>query len=491
MYDPAVPNSSQRPEGDARSLLAAVVDSSDDAIFATDLEGVILTWNRGAEEMYGYSAAEIVGQSIGILIPDDRRDELVRTPPRIKAGERIQHQQTVRRTKEGRLIDVSVSLRPLRDGEGRIVGASATVRDVTEQKRVERALKSSEAHWRSVIESAVDGIIVIDQRGIVQALNPAAERLFGYAAAEVVGRNVRMLMPSPYHEEHDAYLQRYLETGQQRIIGIGREVTGLRKDGSTFPVHLAVGEMLIEGERKFTGILHDLTARVAMEERLREQSALTKLGEMAAVVAHEVKNPLTGIRGAIQVIGTRLPPGGKDAAIAREIVARLDALNELMKDMLLFARPPQPKIAHVNVVALVETVTHLVCQDPSTAGLHVELSGTIPPVPADPELLKIVLQNLLINASHAMDGQGTIRISTHVDGDGWRILVADEGPGIPPEVRDRLFTPFFTTKARGTGLGLSTAKRLVEALGGSIDLECPPSGGTVVSLRFPAQAVSS
>jgi len=489
VYDRGVSDEPFQPDSDPESLLAAVVDSSDDAIFATDTDGVILTWNRGAQKMYGYAPREIVGRSIEILVPEDRREELVRTPARIKAGESIQHHETVRRTKDGRLLDVSVSLRPLRGGNGRIVGASATVRDVTEQKRAERALRSSEAHWRSIIESAVDGIIVIDQRGIVEAINPAAESLFGYPAYEVVGRNITMLMPSPYREEHDAYLARYLKTGEQRIIGIGREVTGQRRDGSTFPVHLAVGEMRIDGERKFTGILHDLTARVAMEARLREQSALTKLGEMAAVVAHEVKNPLTGIRGAIQVIGTRLPAGGKDAAVAKEIVARLDALNDLMKDLLLFARPPQPKIAAVNVVALIETVTNLVCQDPAAKALRVEVTGTIPPVLVDAEMLKIVLQNLLLNSSHAMEGRGTIRVSATFAAEGWQIAIADEGPGIPNDVRERLFTPFFTTKARGTGLGLSTAKRLIEALGGVIEVACPPEGGTVVTLRFPVQTV--
>src|SRR5262249_29284225 len=156
-------------------------------------------------------------------------------------------------------------------------------------------------------------------------------RLFGYRQAEVLGRNVNMLMPEPYRSEHDGYIARYLTTGQAKIIGIGREVTAMRKDGTRFPVHLAVAEMHIEGASKFTGIIHDLTARVRIETQLREQSALTKLGEMAAVVAHEVKNPLTGIRGAIQVIGGRLPAGSKDAAVVKEIVARLDALNDLMK----------------------------------------------------------------------------------------------------------------------------------------------------------------
>ena len=153
----------------------------------------------------------------------------------------------------------------------------------------------------------MDGIVVIDARGHVDTFNRAAERLFGYTSDEVVGRNVKMLMPAPYHDEHDGYIARYRATGVQKIIGIGREVTGLRKDGTTFPLHLSVGEAVIEGEPRFTGILHDLTERVQLETQLREQSALTRLGEMAAVVAHEVKNPLTGIRGAIQVIGGRLP----------------------------------------------------------------------------------------------------------------------------------------------------------------------------------------
>src|ERR1044071_4331613 len=132
----------------------------------------------------------------------------------------------------------------------------------------------SDARWRSIIESAVDGIIVIDAHGLIEAFNPAAERLFGYTEAEVLGRNVNLLMPSPYHEEHDGYLARYLATGVQKIIGIGREVTALRRDGTTFPVHLAVGEVTVNGQRKFTGILHDMTQRVQIEAQLREQTSL-------------------------------------------------------------------------------------------------------------------------------------------------------------------------------------------------------------------------
>ena len=471
--------------------MAAIVDSSDDAIIGKDLNGVILTWNRGAERLYGYTAQEIIGRSISVLIPEGQPDELATVLGRDRAGQRVEHYETVRRAKDGHLVDVSLTVSPIKDATGQVVGVSDIARDITARKRADTALRTSEARWRSIIDSAVDGIIVIDAKGCIEAFNRGAERLFGYRALEVIGRNLNMLMPSPYHEEHDAYLARYLATGTQKIIGIGREVTGLRRDGTTFPVHLSVGEMAIGRERKFTGILHDLTARVRIEEQMREQTALAKLGEMAAVIAHEVKNPLAGVRGAIQVIGSRLPKESKDAVMVKEIVARIDTLNELMKDLLLFARPPQPKARPVEVAALVATTADLLSGDPALKDVHVMVNGSVPPIAADPDLLKIVFVNLLINGAHAMQGRGTIRVSLKVIDDICQIAFSDSGPGIPAEVRDKIFTPFFTTKARGSGLGLPTAKRLIEAHRGTISIGCPPDGGTTVTIRLPAQSAAT
>src|SRR5436190_5022246 len=156
--------------------------------------------------------------------------------------------------------------------------------------RVDRALAGSEARWKAIIDSAVDAIIVIDSRGLIESFNPAAQRMFGYAATEVIGRNVNLLMPSPFAEEHDGYIRRYLETGEQRIIGLGREVSGRRKDASEFPLHLSVARAAIAGELRFTGIIRDLTERNVLEAKLREESALARIGELAAVLAHEVKN---------------------------------------------------------------------------------------------------------------------------------------------------------------------------------------------------------
>jgi two-component system, LuxR family, sensor kinase FixL len=354
-----------------------------------------------------------------------------------------------------------------------------------EAKRVGAALRASEERYRSIVDSAVDAILVIDHRGRIEAFNTAAQRLFGYTVEEVLGRNVNMLMPEPYHTEHDAYMARYLATGEKRIIGIGRQVTALRKNGTSFPVHLSVGEMTIDGETKFTGILHDLTTRVVLETQLREQAALTRLGEMAAVVAHEVKNPLTGIRGAVQIIGSRLPLGSRDAEVVKEIVARIDALNDLMKDLLLFARPPQPRLAPIDPRPLLETVVSLARQDPGARAIAIAIAGTSDTILADAELLKLVIQNFLLNAVHAINGSGSIQVDVQTIGSMCRITVTDSGPGIPPEIREKLFTPFFTTKARGTGLGLSTAKRFVEAQGGTIAIESPSAGGTAVSIELP------
>lgn len=362
----------------------------------------------------------------------------------------------------------------------RLEAGAADLRDSHER------LRASEARWRSIIEAAVDGIVVIDARGRIEGFNPAAEGLFGYIEREVLGQNVSMLMPSPYREEHDGYIRRYLDTREARIIGTGREVTGRRRDGTTFPVHLSVGEVMLEGERKFTGILHDLTARVRIEEQLRERAALARVGEMAAVIAHEIKNPLAGVRAAIQVIGKRLPEGA-DASIVIEIVKRIDALDDLMRDLLLFARPPQPRRVLVDVVPLVSSTADLLFQDPSLVGISVQISGAAPPVSCDAEMLKIVFQNLLVNSAHAMQGRGRIQVDIGAVDGVCQMTFTDSGPGIPEAIREQIFKAFFTTKARGSGLGLATAKRLIEAHQGDIQVDFPPAGGSRFTVRLPAQ----
>lgn len=351
------------------------------------------------------------------------------------------------------------------------------------------ALRLSDARWRAVIDAAVDGIIVIDERGTIEVFNRAAERMFGYGESEVVGRNVSVLMPEPDRSRHDGYIGHHLKTGERRIIGIGRSVTAMRRDGSHFPVHLSVGETEVDGRKQFTGILHDLSRRTELEEKLREATALARLGEMAAVIAHEVKNPLAAVRGAVQVIGSRLPSASSDAAIVKEIIARLDALNDLIQDLLVFARPPAPRPSAIDLERLLDSLITLLKRDPANADVVVDVQGRVAPLAGDPNLLTIVFQNFLINSAQAMQGRGAITV-TLAAADGWhRVRIADTGPGIPPEIRANLFRPFRTTKARGTGLGMATAKRLIELHGGRIDVVNPEGGGTAITVHLPSGSV--
>ena len=477
---------------DSNARLQSIIDSAVDGIIVIDSHGRIEAFNRGAERLFGYPEPEVLGRNVKMLMPSPYHDEhdgyldrYLHTGAATIIGT---GREVTGRRRDGSTFPLHLSVGEMSiKGERKFTGM---LHDLTKRARLEDELRASEARWRSVIDSAVDGIVVIDAHGRIEAFNPAAVRLFGYEEREVVGRNVNMLMPSPYHEEHDTYLARHLATGVQKIIGTGREVTGLRRDGTTFPLHLSVGKMTAGGEQRFTGILHDLSARVRIEKQLREQTSLAKLGEMAAVIAHEVKNPLAGVRGAIQIIGTRLPKDSKDALIVGEIVSRIDTLNELMKDLLLFARPPQPKVQLVDMGTLVMTTANLLRGDPAFKQVEVRVDGEPARALGDAELLKIVFVNLLVNAAHAMQGRGTIHVSLASIADICQIVFADEGPGIPADVLEKIFTPFFTTEARGSGLGLPTVRRLIEAHQGTISIACPLAGGTVVTIQLPGETLA-
>jgi two-component system sensor kinase FixL len=475
------------PAREADRILAAVLDASDDAIIATDLTGRIFSWNGGAERIYGYAAKEFIGRSLAELILTRDGHDVRSLLDRIADGSRVEPHDSRHVVKGGHQIDVLMTVSPILDDSGRVVGAAATVRDQTAQRRAERNLRASEARSRAIIETAVDAIILIDRRGQIEAFNQAAERLFGYPAHEVVGRNVSMLMPQPFAAEHDHYLRRYAMTGERHIIGIGREVPALRRDGTTFPGHLSVAELSIEGEIKYTGIVRDLTDRVKLEMKLREESGLVRLGELAAVLAHEIKNPLAAVSGAIQVLSERLP-SAEDREIVGEVLRRLDGLSSMMSDLLLYARPPKPKCSWVEPAALVDSLIAFMRHDKQWSQVGVRVEGTAPAVFADAELMKVALQNLLVNAAQAMQMRGDILVRLEAGDDEVHLDVVDAGPGIKPDALPKLFTPFFTTKSRGTGLGLPTVRRIAEAHGGTVRVVSSDVTGTCVRFTLPMSA---
>lgn len=467
--------------------ILTIFESAVDGILLIDARGLILAFNPAAERLFGYRAGEVLGQDVRLLMPSPDRgqhdghldDFLEAWVPRIiGTGREIRG-----RRKDGSTFPLHLSVgRTEIDGQPAFTGI---LHDLSSRVAAEEALRKSEERVRSIVESAVDGILVIDDHGMIQAFNPSAERLFGYRIDEVLGQNVNMLMPSPDRERHDGYLRHYLTTGEQKIIGMGREVTALRKDGTTFPVHLSVGEMKsADGTRSFTGILHDLSDRVVLEQRLAEQKSLAKLGEMAAVVAHEVKNPIAGIRGALQVITSRMPVDQRDRTILLEIITRLDGLNRIVQDMLMFARPRPLRREPIALSTLMSDTASMIGLDPTMRRLEIGISGAAD-IAGDREMLQIVFQNILMNAAQAMEGRGRIDVAITEFGGRCRVAVADRGPGMPSEVREKAFDAFFTTKHRGTGLGLPIARHVVESHGGTIQIDVPLTGGTTISVDLP------
>src|SRR5260370_522801 len=220
--------------------LAAIVSSSDDAIVSKTLDGMVTSWNAGATNILGYEADEMIGQPITRIIPRELHQEETQILARLHRGERIRHYETIRLAKDGRRVDISLTVSPLFNQSGKVVGASKVARDITERKLAEQALRETAARLRTLTETGVDGAILIDARGVVLIFNPACEKLFGYSADEVIGENVKMLMPQPYRHEHDRYITNYRDTRDPKIIGSGRDVVGLRKDGSTFPIDLSL-----------------------------------------------------------------------------------------------------------------------------------------------------------------------------------------------------------------------------------------------------------
>ena len=327
-------------------------------------------------------------------------------------------------------------------------------------------------------------VATTDTRGKITYVNGKFCDISKYSREELLGQDHRLINSSYHSKEFIRDLWLTIANGR---IWRG-EIRNRAKDGSIYWVDTTIVPFLDERGKpyQYMAIRYEITDRKRSEERLREQEALARLGQMAAVVANEVKNPIAGIRGALQVIGSRMAAGTRDKPIIGEIIARLDALNGIVQDLLVFARPRELRVEPTDLQALiVRTVDHLK-RDPSLQALAIDVADQGAVVNVDAEQLQLAVQNVLMNAAQAMNGTGAIHVGIARDGGSWTISVADSGPGMPPEVKAKVFEPFFTTRSRGTGLGLPIARRVVEAHGGTIAVDTPASGGTVVSMALPA-----
>lgn len=480
--------------------LVRILDEA--SVVVHGFDGEISYWTSGSERLYGWSREEAIGRVVHELL-DTRFPEALET---IRAHVRNYNTwsgELVHMHKDGRLISIAsrwVAVGTQTSSDLLIMQMNS---DISELRSAQDHLAAREAHLRSILETVPEAMVVIDERGQVTSFSAAAEKLFGYSSAEVCGQNVRMLMPSPDREAHDGYLSRYLTTGERRIIGYGRVVTGQRKDGTHFPMELAVGEALTSGKRIFTGFIRDLTSRQKIEEELRQSQKMEAIGQLTGGIAHDFNNLLTVISGNLEMVERRLE-SEKLLTLVREAQDAADDGAKLTAQLLAFGRrqPLHPKLTDVG--ALVSAFSELLGRTlGETIELKTTVSGAMHQTMVDPSQLQNALLNLALNARDAMPrgGQLTVEISqTQLDSDyvqmypqvrtGNFVLIAvtDTGSGMSAEVKQRAFEPFYTTKGvgAGTGLGLSMVYGFVKQSGGHIQLYSEAGQGTSVRLFLPA-----
>ena len=368
------------------------------------------------------------------------------------------------------------------------------------------ATTGEEAHLRSILETVPDAMIVIDEHGIIEAFSKAAERLFGYGVAEACGQNVRLLMPAPYRDQHDGYLQRYLATGERRIIGIGRVVVGLRKDGSTFPMELAVGEARLGARRVFTGFVRDLTEAQKTHARMQElqqgllhASRLRATGQMAAALAHELNQPLTAVanylRGAQRLMQAREPDLARVRDAVELAVQQTLRAGQIIRRLRGFVERGDVISRAEPVATLIEEASALALLGAKERSIRVimSLAPDLPEILVERVQIQQVLLNLIRNAIEAMEHEPrrTLTITARREGAQVEIGVADTGPGLAPDVASQLFQPFVTTKPDGMGIGLSICRTIIESHHGRLWAEDNPGGGTVFHFTLPIAATDT
>jgi two-component system sensor kinase FixL len=445
--------------------------------------------NQKGCQILGLPEKEIVGRNwFDNFLPEEIREPVRQTFFRIIDGqiEQVEFYENPVVTSSGkeRLIAWRNSI--FRDSEGKVLEILSTGEDITVRRQTENALRESEATLRAILETCVDGIITIDEEGEITSFNPAAVRIFGYRPNEVVGRDVGMLMPEPDSALHPGYINRFLKSQKARIIGMGREVVGRKKDGSHFPLYLAVSDVSVAGKRMFTGIVRDLTEFKEMQNEIIQAQKLAAIGEMAASVGHEIKNPLAGISGAIEILKDTLPKGDPRIQVMDDILSEVQRLDNTVRDLLAFSRPWNPDAQSCNLQELVERVARSFQEQEDLRGINFEMGhGICRNVKVDPWLFEKVLRNVLDNAADAMSGKGEIRFHFLQTPGFVTLTIEDTGEGVPEKHLGDVFRPFFTTKSRGTGLGLAICKKIMDAHNGSISLVSLPEEGTKVSLQLP------
>ncbi|HYK35206.1 PAS domain S-box protein [Alloacidobacterium sp.] len=472
---------------DPRFHLAAIVDSSDDPIISGDLNGTIITWNKAATRVFGYEPEEIVGQSIRRLIPPELHYEGDQIRSKLRDGSHIDHFETTGLKKSGERFPVSVTISPVKDAEGHVIGASNIARDISDQRRNDESLFMLAA----IVDSADDAIISKDLNGIVRTWNEGACRMFGYTADEMIGQPILRLIPEELYYEEDELLRK-LRAGQ-RIDHY--ETTRKKKNGEFIEVSVTISPIRDELGKVIgaSKVARDISDRKRIERLLIQSEKLAATGRMASAIAHEINNPLESLMNLIYLARECSPAEGKAYNLLRIAEGELERVTHIAKQTLGYYRDsnsPTELYLHdlvENVLTVYNSRLHA-----SSISVDTRFNDVRKIAIGKGEMLQVI-SNIITNAIDAMKGGGLLHISTREltrsKGDGVHMVIRDSGTGIGQEHLEKIFEPFFTTKGdMGTGIGLWVAKQLVEKRGGEISVSSSTEkerSGTTITIFIP------
>jgi PAS domain S-box-containing protein len=446
--------------------------------------------NQTMADELGYSKEALVGEPIFNYCTSSSMDKASRVFGDFKESGLVRNAELQLQRKDGSHIDVMLKAVAVYDDEGEMIASRASLRDVTALKVAREAIQEGVARIIAIVDNAVDAIITIDDGGIIESFNPAAERIFGYEAYEVIGQNIKLIMPQPYRDEHDHYLDNYRETGMKKVIGVGREVEGQHRNGHTFPLELSISELNVNGKHLYTGIVRDITKR-KMLEQVKD--------EFVSIVSHELRTPLTSINGSLGLITSGMVEGVPETLMEMVGIAKrnCERLIRLINDLLDLQKMES---GGFEIVREPHELEDLLLQSMEAIEGYAETQEVVIKLDDDSESCGVqvdsdrmlqVMTNLLSNAAKFSPRDGTISVRAHVLEDRVRVSIHDDGDGIPLEMYDRIFEKFQQADSSirrtkgGTGLGLNITKRIVEMHGGTIAFESAPDAGTTFFFELP------
>ncbi len=497
--------------------LAAIVEASDDAIIGKNLEGVITSWNRGAERLYGHQAGEVIGTAMSFLLPPEHRDELDRLLGKLKRGEHIEQYDTERLRKDGTRIQVAITISPLINPAGQIMGAAVIARDITERKRAEE-------RFRLVVEAAPNAMIMVDGQGKIGLVNHQAEVLFGHKREELIGKKIEILVPQRFRPEHPHHRGDFFKEPRVRPMGAGRDLFGLNKNGTEIPIEIGLNPIETpEGLYTLASII-DITARKRAEDDLKKLSEeksktaeaertkaseleaalrelkevqgqliqaekLSSIGRLSAGIAHELNSPLQGLMGLLKIYQRRAQKDSKEYEQLSRMAAASEYMAKIVLDLTTFARQSKGEPTELDLREVIESTLGFSAPQLEKKGIKIIKKYADPPpvIRGDKGQLQQVVLNMLTNAGDAMPNGGELFIETRGDNGNVIVQFEDTGEGIPKEILPKIFDPFFTTKppGKGIGLGLALTHGIVQGHGGEIAVRSEPGKGTNFTITFP------